>query len=270
MRFIAGVGMIFVPGVLSRFAPGNNLKAFLQLGSYGAAAQLVGKVVSSGIAAFAPSNSLVLQAYGPEVAAQMKMASVAGTSAISANAPGFAGTPRRLAAPAKTGVGGCAGGGNCGCANCAQTISSDPVADAQNAQSSGQPYFATSLDSGNLDWRNGNLDGGPDDCAPVPVTSPTLNTMPGGGPPPTVPPVTALPPVQPAQQLTGGGTPQCGPGQVWNAALQMCVTPHAPPAGQTIPGMTANSNPPPTSQMTPTRTVTPSTSVTTAVPHIIS
>ena len=270
IRFIAGVGMIFVPGVLSRFAPGNTLKAFLQLASYGAAAQVAGKAISDGIATFAPSNPLVLQAYGGEVAAQAKLAAVGG--GYPSAPPGFSGPPRgrtrQLGAPAKVGCGGGCGQPNCG-GNCSQTIGTDPVADAQNAQSSGQPFFSTTLDSGNLNWQSDpavDPNNGPDDCAPAPVTPPTYNTMPGGTVAPVVPPPTQLPPVAPAQPPT----PVCGPGQVWNAAIGQCVTPHAPTAGQTIPGIAANAPPVPTSQTVPVRTVTPSTAPVTAVPHIIA
>jgi hypothetical protein len=276
VRFIAGVGMIFVPGVLSRFVPGGAAKAFLQLASYGAAAQVAGKAISDGIAAFAPSNPLVLQVYGGEVAAQAKLAAVGGGSLWpTANAPGFAGAPRmrQLGAPAKVGCGGNCGGG-CG-GGCSSPISSDPVADAQNAQSSGQPFFATSLDSGSLDWQSDpNVSDPGADCAPMPVTAPTLNPMPGGGPPPTVPPVTTqLPPVVPVQT-----SQNCPPGQIWDPSIG-CVTPGGDaqnPNFNTPPGVSANGNPPPTSQTTPTRIVTPtqivtpSTSPVTAVPHIIA
>jgi hypothetical protein len=280
VRFIAGIGMIFVPGVLSRFAPGNTFKAFLQLASYGAAAQVAGKAISDGIAAFAPSNSLVLQAYGPEVAAQTKLASVSGGTAASIAAPGFGRPARQLTAPAKVGCGAC-GGSSGGCANCSQTISTDAVADAQNAQSSGQPFFATGLDSGSLHWQTdpavdpqGN---NPDDCAPMPVVAPTLNTMPGGGPAATAPPPTTQLPYSGGVSAEGGGpiipatttpaaTPAytaCPPGMTYNAVAGKCVAVGAPPG-------IANGTPAPTSQTVPTRTVTPSAAPVTAVPHIIA
>jgi hypothetical protein len=259
VRFIAGVGMIFVPGILSRFAPGNTFKAFLQLASYGAAAQVAGKAISDGIAAFAPTNPVVLQVYGGEVAAQAKLAAVAPLA--SAYAPGFSGIPRRQTRQMTAGVGGCGScGGNCGGGGCNNTpISSDPVADAQNALSSGQPFFSTSLDSGNLNWQSDpavNTD--TEDCAPAPITAPTYNTLPGGGPPPTVPPVTQLPPIVP-QQIVGGSPPvntNCPPGQTWAPGIG-CVTPGPDARLYPPPGIAANTPPAVTPQVVPTKTVVP-------------
>jgi hypothetical protein len=234
VRFIGGLGMVFVPALLSRFVSGGAAKSFLQLAGYGAAAKLGGKLISDGIASTMPTVGLALQAYGPEIAAQNRLAQVVSSGQPqTATAGFFAGPPRtrQLGAPSKVGCGDPNCGGGCG-GGCSQMpISSDPVADAQGAMAGGQPFVSTGLDSGSLNWQSDpgvNPGGGDQDCTPMPITAPVLNNLPGGGgpgggnlPPPPPPP----PP------------PNCPPGMVWNAGIQQCVTPHAPPPGQSIPGM---------------------------------
>jgi hypothetical protein len=114
IRVAVAIGVIFAPGLASRFISNPAAKAFLQLASYGAAARVAGAALEGGIAALGSTNPLVMQIYGPEVAAQTKLALMGTTTAPPGNqaAGTFAGVPknRTLAAPpapARTGVGDC-------------------------------------------------------------------------------------------------------------------------------------------------------------------
>ena len=272
VRFIGGIAMVFAPALLSRLVPGNAAKAFFQLAGYGAAAKLGGKLISDGIASTMSTTGLALQAYGPEIAAQTRFAQVAGVTPNSAQAGFFAGPPRgqtrQLGAPTKVGCGNCGQdcGGGCGSA----PISSDPIADAQGAMASGQPFVSTSLDSGSLNWQSDPaVCDNSQDCAPMPITQPTLNNLPSGGP---MAPAPAAPaPMAPAPSSN------CTPGQVWNAAIQQCVNvAPAPGYGPTAPpphGMAANGPPAPTPQVVPVATVavpttpTVSTAASPPMPH---
>jgi len=110
IRIGAAIGVIFLPGIASRFIKDAKVKAFLQLAAYGAAAKVAGSAIEGGIAALAPTNPYVAQLYGPEVVAQTKLALMGGQAPPANQAAGtFAGVPKNRqmgAAPAaRTGVG---------------------------------------------------------------------------------------------------------------------------------------------------------------------
>jgi len=168
IRLAAAVGIIFTPGLASRFVKNAKFKAFLQLAAYGAGARVAGKAMGDALATFGSSNQYVLQAYAPEVAAQARQMQVgsgvivpmvAGAAGSSAQQPAgmFAGPPKgaRQLGAANTGVGGCSGGCGGGCNDCQQ--SSMPIVTANDV--SPQHFIADSSSSSGLGGDSGGYYG---------------------------------------------------------------------------------------------------------------
>jgi hypothetical protein len=241
MRMAWAAGIVFAPGLLSRLSVLSKFKSFFQLASYGSAAFVGGKLINDTIATFGASQPLVLQAFGPEIAAQNRLSQISQNGGViqplmqqsggTATQPaGFfagaprtggptphenTGAPRQLAAMDQTNYrtmgdpgcsDNCGGPGNCGCQNCNTPISTDPVAQA------GDLLGGLFLDKGTLHWPTSSDPSDP------------------GSYDPYNPPIDCAPPD--ASQLPAPTPAQCPPGSfpAGPDASAGCFTPGSPPA----------------------------------------